>query len=96
MIPSDRMLSMKRLAVAFGGKSAAMMPPEQAVRLTGYHTGGTSPSGPGASADSHESTLTVEEVVINGARRGLMRTLAAADALAEAGELARRLGEGEC
>ena len=29
VIPSDRQLSMKKVAAAFGGKSAAMMPPRR-------------------------------------------------------------------
>src|SRR5260370_2156139 len=37
LIPSDREASMKKVASAFGGKSAAMMRPAEAERLTGYH-----------------------------------------------------------
>ena len=43
VVPSDREVSMKKLAAAFGGKSAAMMKPADAERLTGYHVGGISP-----------------------------------------------------
>ncbi len=45
VIPSDRPLSMKRVAAAFGGMEAAMMPPAKAEKLTGYHVGGISPFG---------------------------------------------------
>src|SRR5690349_1130747 len=45
IIPSDREVSMKRLAAAFGGKSAAMMKPTEAERLSGYKVGGISPFG---------------------------------------------------
>lgn len=43
IVPSDREVSMKKLAAAFGGKSASMMKPTDAERLTGYHVGGISP-----------------------------------------------------
>ena len=45
IVPSDREVSMKKLAAAFGGKSASMMKPADAERLTGYHVGGISPFG---------------------------------------------------
>ena len=45
LIPSDREASMKKVASAFGGKSAQMMRPAEAERLTGYHVGGISPFG---------------------------------------------------
>lgn len=53
VVPSDREVSMKKLAAAFGGKSAAMMKPADAERLTGYHVGGISPFGQKAGADGH-------------------------------------------
>ncbi|WP_368855896.1 YbaK/EbsC family protein, partial [Klebsiella pneumoniae] len=36
IVPSDREVSMKKLAPAFGGKSAQMMKPADAERLSGY------------------------------------------------------------
>src|SRR5262245_27424476 len=45
ILPSDRELSMKKLAQVLGGKSAAMMSPVDAERLTGYRVGGISPFG---------------------------------------------------
>ena len=45
ILPSDREVSMKRLAAAFGGKSAAMMKGPDAERSTGYVIGGISPFG---------------------------------------------------
>jgi Cys-tRNA(Pro)/Cys-tRNA(Cys) deacylase len=45
IVPSDREVSMKKLAAAFGGKSAEMMEPEGAERISGYKTGGISPFG---------------------------------------------------
>src|SRR3981189_3814372 len=43
VVPSDREVSMKKLAAAFGGKAAKMMRPADAERLTGHHVGGISP-----------------------------------------------------
>jgi Cys-tRNA(Pro)/Cys-tRNA(Cys) deacylase len=43
VVPSDREVSMKKLAAAFRGKAASMMRPADAERLTGYHVGGISP-----------------------------------------------------
>ncbi|MEA2959657.1 MAG: Cys-tRNA(Pro)/Cys-tRNA(Cys) deacylase, partial [Alphaproteobacteria bacterium] len=43
VVPSDREVSTKKLAAAFGGKAAKMMRPADAERLTGYHVGGISP-----------------------------------------------------
>lgn len=45
VVPSDREVSMKKLAAAFAGKSATMMKPADAERLTGYKVGGISPFG---------------------------------------------------
>jgi Cys-tRNA(Pro)/Cys-tRNA(Cys) deacylase len=44
-VPSDREVSMKKLAAAFGGKAAKMMQPADAEQITGYHVGGISPFG---------------------------------------------------
>ena len=92
VIPSDRTSSMKRVAAAFGGKSAHMMPPEKAERLTGFHTGGISPFGQKRRVPvAFEDTAAAAEVVINGGRRGLMVALAYADALRVAEGAARPL-----
>ena len=45
VVPADCEVSMKKLAAAFDGKSANMMRPADAERLTGYHVGGISPFG---------------------------------------------------
>src|SRR5215469_11749379 len=45
VVPSDQEVSMKKLATAFGGKSARMMKAEGAERLTGFVVGGISPFG---------------------------------------------------
>ena len=45
IVPSDREVSMKKLAAAFAGKSAQMMKPPEAERISGYKVGGISPFG---------------------------------------------------
>src|SRR5580692_7545594 len=45
ILPSDREVSMKKLASAMGGKSAEMMKPAEAERVSGYKIGGVSPFG---------------------------------------------------
>src|ERR1044072_9290313 len=45
MLPSDWEGAMKKLAAATGDKSAEMMKPADAERLTGYKVGGISPFG---------------------------------------------------
>jgi len=84
VIPSDRQLSMKKVATAFGGKSAAMMPPPKAEKLTGYKVGGISPFGqrrPIPTAIEATAT-TAAKVWINAGQRGLLLGIAPADALA--------------
>lgn len=78
VVPGDRSLSMKLVAKAFGGKSASMMPPPKAERLTGFHTGGISPFGqrkrsPVAFEIAAMSHL---EVAINAGKRGMLLIVA--------------------
>lgn len=82
VVPSDREVSMKKLAAAFGGKSAAMMKPADAERLTGYHVGGISPFGQKKLVPTaiEEAALSEAQVYINGGQRGLQVRLAPADA----------------
>jgi Cys-tRNA(Pro)/Cys-tRNA(Cys) deacylase len=73
ILSSDREVSMKKLAAALGGKSAEMMAPADAERMTGYKVGGISPFGQmrrvpvaiDAQALSHSL------VYMNGGQRGL-------------------------
>lgn len=87
VVPSDREVSMKRLAAAFGGKSATMMRPADAERLTGYHVGGISPFGQRKPVPTafEEAALAEETVYMNGGQRGLQVELALADAVKAAG-----------
>ena len=83
VIPSDRQLSMKKVAAAFGGKSAAMMPPAKAEKLTGYKVGGISPFGQRRPVPTaiEETATTAPKVWINAGQRGLLLGIAPADAL---------------
>ncbi|MGK6314610.1 Cys-tRNA(Pro) deacylase [Neorhizobium sp. DT-125] len=86
VVPSDREVSMKKLAAAFGGKSAHMMKPADAERATGYHVGGISPFGQKKPVPAAIEVTALDEphVYINGGQRGLQVRLdpkAARDAL---------------
>lgn len=82
ILPSDREVSMKKLAAAFGGKSAQMMKPADAERLSGYKVGGISPFGqmrpPRAAIE--EQAMAQDLVFINGGQRGLQVRLDPHDA----------------
>ncbi|RWR04760.1 Cys-tRNA(Pro) deacylase [Paenirhodobacter populi] len=96
VIQSDHSLSMKKVAHAFGGKSAQMMDTAKAERLTGYHKGGISPFGQRSRAPVafEETTMVHETVVINGGKRGMMVVLAPQDAVqATAGMVAPLIAE---
>ncbi len=82
VIPSDRELSMKKAAAALGAKSAQMMKPADAERITGYHVGGISPFGQKKRVPvAIEANALAEDLVyINGGQRGLQVRLAPADA----------------
>lgn len=84
VIPSDRQLSMKKVAAAFGGKAAAMMPAPRAEKLTGYHVGGISPFGQKRAVPTaiEASAGLALRVWINAGQRGLLLSLAPNDAVA--------------
>jgi Cys-tRNA(Pro)/Cys-tRNA(Cys) deacylase len=93
VVPSDCEVSMKKLAAALGGKSASMMRPADAERLTGYHVGGISPFGqkkrvPVAIERAAMANLTV---FINGGQRGLQIEIDPNDAAIAAGAAAHEL-----
>ena len=93
VVPSDREVSMKKLAAAFGGKAAKMMRPADAERLTGYHVGGISPFGQKKRVPVaiEEAALGHASVFLNGGQRGLQVELAPQDAVKVAGAIARAL-----
>lgn len=73
VVPSDREVSMKKLASAFRGKAANMMRPADAERLTGYHVGGISPFAPKkrVRVAIEQAALAETSVYLNGGQRGL-------------------------
>ncbi len=73
VVPSDSEVSMKKLAQVFRGKSAKMMKPADAERLTGYHVGGISPFGQKKRVPTaiEQAALRETSVFINGGQRGL-------------------------
>jgi Cys-tRNA(Pro)/Cys-tRNA(Cys) deacylase len=83
VVPSDREVSMKRLASTFGGKTANMMKPADAERLTGYRVGGISPFGQKRTVPTAIDNAALNEplVYINGGQRGLQVRLVPAAAL---------------
>jgi Cys-tRNA(Pro)/Cys-tRNA(Cys) deacylase len=93
IVPSDCEVSMKKLAAAFDGKSANMMRPADAERVTGYHVGGISPFGqkkrvPVAIEQAALGNLTV---FVNGGQRGLQIEIDPNDATIAAGAVAHEL-----
>lgn len=93
VVPSDCEVSMKKLASAFGGKSAQMMRPADAERLTGYHVGGISPFGQKKRVPIaiEAAALAHASVFMNGGQRGLQVELDPNDAVKAAGAIARPL-----
>jgi len=81
LAPSDREISLKKLAAAAGAKDAAMLPPAEAERFTGYRVGGISPFGQKKTARVfiEAGVLAHDTVLLNGGRRGLQVELAPAD-----------------
>lgn len=93
VVPSDSEVSMKKLAAAFGGKTANMMRPADAERLTGYHVGGISPFGQKKRVPVaiEQTALTNPTVFVNGGQRGLQIELDPNDAAIAAGAVAHEL-----
>jgi Cys-tRNA(Pro)/Cys-tRNA(Cys) deacylase len=93
VVPSDREVSMKKLASAFGGKAAKMMRPADAERLTGYHVGGISPFGQKKRVPVaiEEAALAGASVFVNGGQRGLQIEIDPHDAVKAAGAIVRTL-----
>jgi Cys-tRNA(Pro)/Cys-tRNA(Cys) deacylase len=81
IVASDRQVAMKQLAAALGAKSAAMMLPAQAERLTGYKVGGISPFGQRRPVPTvlDAAALDHPAIYLNGGRRGLQVLLTPAD-----------------
>ncbi|UYN99631.1 MAG: Cys-tRNA(Pro) deacylase [Devosia sp.] len=73
IVPSDEEVNMKKLAAALGGKSAHMMKPADAERLTGYKVGGISPLGQRKAVPTalDELATLYDTIFLNGGQRGL-------------------------
>jgi len=93
IVPSDREVSMKKLAAAVGGKSAQMMKPADAERVTGYKVGGISPFGQRKKSPAviEIQSLAHDQVYMNGGQRGLQVCLSPADAQRILGAIAAPL-----
>ena len=80
--PSDHEISLKRLAAALGGKSAAMMVPAEAERITGYVIGGISPFGQKRRLPVviEQTALAHDNVFLNAGQRGLQLLISPQDA----------------
>jgi Cys-tRNA(Pro)/Cys-tRNA(Cys) deacylase len=93
IVPSDREVSMKKLAAAFGGKSAQMTRPAEAERVSGYKVGGISPFGQmrRVATAIEEQSLAHELVFMNGGQRGLQVRLSPRDAMTVLGAIAAPL-----
>lgn len=87
VLASDREVSMKKLAAALGAKSAEMMKPADAERITGYRVGGVSPFGQKKAVPTviDAEAAALPAAFMNGGQRGLQVRLAP-------GELVRVLG----
>ena len=84
---------MKKLAAAFRGKTANMMRPADAERLTGYHVGGISPFAQKKPVPVaiEQAALSETSVYLNGGQRGLQIELDPHDAVRIPGAIAQAL-----
>ena len=93
VVPADAEVSMKKLASAFGAKTAKMMRPADAERLTGYHVGGISPFGQKKRVPVaiEQAALAEASVYLNGGQRGLQIEIDPNDAVKAIGAIAATL-----
>lgn len=84
VIPSDARLSLKAIAAAASAKKAELADPKKAERATGYVVGGISPIGQRKPLPTFldDSASALDEIVVNGGRRGLQMVLAPKDLIA--------------
>jgi len=81
LISSQRTVNLKRLAAAVGAKDAALLPPAEAERATGYRIGGISPFGQKKRARTivDRAALGFTTIFVSGGRRGLEIEVAPGD-----------------
>jgi Cys-tRNA(Pro)/Cys-tRNA(Cys) deacylase len=96
VIPADARLDLKALAAAAGGKRAELADPARAERSTGYVVGGISPLGQRRRLRTFvdASAAGLDEMVVNGGRRGLQIALRPADLIATVRAVVARLAAG--
>ena len=84
VIPSDARLDLKALASAGGTRKAELADPKKAEKTTGYVVGGISPLGQRKALRTYvdASASQLDEIVVNGGRRGLQIALRPADLVA--------------
>jgi Cys-tRNA(Pro)/Cys-tRNA(Cys) deacylase len=76
-------MNLKKLAITAGTKSAAMLSPTEAERLTGFRVGGISPFGQKKRVRVfvEQAAVSHDKIIVNGGRRGLQIEVAPADLL---------------
>ncbi|MDN6298082.1 MAG: Cys-tRNA(Pro) deacylase [Halomonas sp.] len=81
IVPVESQLGLKQLARVAGAKKAAMAPPAEVERATGYVLGGVSPLGQKKRLPTFIDTSAeaLDEVYVSAGKRGLEITLAPAD-----------------
>jgi Cys-tRNA(Pro)/Cys-tRNA(Cys) deacylase len=84
MIASDARLNLKAIAAAAGARKADLADPRKAERSTGYVVGGISPLGQRKQLRTFidASAPALDEIVVNGGRRGLQIAIEPEDLVA--------------
>lgn len=78
IVPGDQRFDSRKLAAAVGKKSADLVDPEEAERITGYKVGGISPFAMRRKLPTliEESALALDRLIVNGGRRGVLVEMA--------------------
>jgi Cys-tRNA(Pro)/Cys-tRNA(Cys) deacylase len=81
VVSSERSVNLRRLAAAIAAKDAALLPPAEAERATGYRIGGISPFGQKKRARTivDRAALAFPTIFVSGGRRGLEIEVAPGD-----------------
>jgi len=93
VLASDREVAMKKLAAALGAKSAEMMKPADAERITGYRVGGVSPFGQKRAVRTviDADAAALGAAFVNAGQRGLQARLTPADLVRVLGAVVARV-----
>lgn len=94
IVPVSGKLDLKALAIAVGGRKAAMADPKLAERRTGYVVGGISPIGQKTRNPTvlDETAELYDTVFVSGGRRGFDIELTPRDLLAATGAVVAAIG----